>query len=434
MGSPLRPGSSEQADSSSEAPLTIDWSRGLRLEDALRLARRKSPALVAARARTGVASARLVTARQFPFNPEAEYEAISDLLFGNAGEGSVALRLTQEFETGNQRKSREEGARAGILAEESAVRNAERLLEADVTAAFYAGVQLQRRVELADAALDLAKKSRDLAERRLAAKDLAEVQVLPLRLDVVRAEGEARRRRRDVAAAKLLMLSVLGEEPRTDFALVGDLPGPPAADLEEARLRRRMIDGRPDLAELRHRVEEAEAAVRLEESERSPNLRLGVGFERATGQLDVGSLSVHDRDNLIGISVSVPLPLFNRRAGEIAEANAEVRLSRAELGAREWDAITSLSAALERLRAAVERSGFYRDRILPVAETTLEATRTAFETGEVSTTEVLQAQDRLRGLREEDQDALFEVAAARNALEAAVGAPLQDTAAEGKRP
>jgi cobalt-zinc-cadmium efflux system outer membrane protein len=375
-----------------------------------------------------------VTARQYPFNPEAEYDASSDFLFGNNGEGSLALRLTQEFETGHQRKFRGERAQAGVLAEESAVRNTERLLEADVTAAFYAGVQLQRKVGLADAALELARKSRDLAERRLAAKDLAEVQVLPLRLEAVRAEGEVQRRRRDAAAAKILLLSVLGEEPRTDFDLVGDLPGPPPVALEEPRLRRRMIDSRPDLNELRHRVEEAEAAVRLEESERSPDVRLGVGFERSTSQLDVGSRSVHDRDNLIGISVSVPLPLFNKRAGEIAEANAEVRLNRAELGAREWEAIASLSAALERLRASTERSEFYRDRLLPVAETTLEATRTAFEAGEVSTVEVLQAQDRLRALREEYQDALFEVAAARNALEAAVGAPLEDAPKEGKRP
>ncbi len=389
--------------------------------------------MAAARARTGVASARLMTAGEFPFNPELDFDGRSDFLFGNEGEGSAALRLVQEFETGGQRGLRQERASAGILAEESAVRNAERLLEADVKAVFYAGIQLQRRIELAGAASDLANSSRDLAERRLAARDLAEVAVLPFRLEAVRAEGEVQRRRRELAAGRLLLLSVLGEEPRPDFNLVGGLPGPPEAELEEARLRRRMIDSRPDLAELRHRVEEAEAAVRLAEADRSPNVRVGFGLEREHGQLDVGSRSVRDRDNLIGISFSVPLPLFNKRTGEIAEASAEVRLNRAELGAREWEAITGLSAAVERLRAAIERAGFYRDRVLPVAETTLEATRNAFETGEIGTAEVLQAQDRLRGLREEHQDSLFEVAAARNALEVTVGASLEESAGGGER-
>lgn len=422
-----QPGSSTKTQE--ETPL--DWSRGVRLEDALRVARSKNRSLAEARARAQVSPARLVTAGQFPFNPELDFEGSSDFLFGGNGESNAILWLVQEFETGGQRHLRQEVARAGIRSDEASVRDAERLLDADVVAAFCAGLQLQRRVDLADAALDVAKRFLELAEKRLAASDIAEVQVLPLRLDVVRAEGEVQRRRRQLIAGKLLLVAVLGEEPRSDFELLGDLPGAPDAELVEPQLRRRMIEHRPDLERLRHRVEEAEAAAMLAKAERSPDVKLGVGYEHASSQLDVSGQSVHDHDDLIGFSVSVPLPIFNRRTGQMAEAQAEIGVSRAELDVKEMEAVSALSSALERLRAATEREAFLRERVLPLAEAGVEAARRGFETGEVATIDVLQAQDRLRSLREEHEEARFEVAAARVALDAEVGAPVDGAAGNG---
>jgi len=410
---------------------TIDWSRGVRLEDALRAARSKSRSLAEARARAQLSPARLVTAGQFPFNPELDFEGSSDFLFGGNGESNAILWLVQEFETGGQRHLRQDVARAGIRSDEASVRDAERLLEADVVTAFCAGLQLQKRVELADAALAIAKQFLDLAEKRLAASDIAEAQVLPLRLDVARAEGEVQRRWRQLIAGKLLLVAVMGEEPRSDFELVGELPGAPETGLEEPQLRRRMVEHRPDLERLRHRIEQAEAAALLAKAERAPDVKLGVGLEHAASQLDVNGQSVHDHDNLIGFSISVPLPIFNRRAGEMAEAQAEIGVSRAELDVKEMEAISALSSALERLRAATEREAFLRERVLPLAEASVEAMRRGFETGEVATIDVLQAQDRLRSLREEHEEARFEVASARVGLEAEVGGPVEGTPRDG---
>src|SRR5207245_6347743 len=99
---------------------------------------------------------------------------------------------------------------------------------------------------------------------------------------------------------------------------------------------------------------EAEGRLRLEVANRYGNPNVGPAYEYDA-----------TRVNLIGAQITLPLPLFNRRRGEIEQRQAERVRAALDLRQAEIAVQQDVQAALDRLREARAWAGTYRSRVLP---------------------------------------------------------------------
>ena len=136
---------------------------------------------------------------------------------------------------------------------------------------------------------------------------------------------------------------------------------------------------------------------------------------RTDGSLDI------QRDNLLGVDLSFPLPLFNRRSGEIMEATAERSIARGLLEALEQTVRREVAETTERVRLATDTLTIYERELNRLSQQNLADIERAFEAGEVGALEVLRAQDDFAEVTEGYHEAVLEYREAAAELDAAVG-------------
>jgi cobalt-zinc-cadmium efflux system outer membrane protein len=176
-----------------------------------------------------------------------------------------------------------------------------------------------------------------------------------------------------------------------------------------------LVSERPDLEAARAEEGAAKAEVELLQRERFPDLTVGLGYERERMTESHGATTDLHTANLLVARLSVPLPLWNRNQGELAEARARRAAREAERVAREREVEADAEAAKGTLEAARAAQAALA-AALPSVERNLELVRRAYEAGELGLDALLLARDRAFAARAEAVDAAAELARARTAL------------------
>lgn len=213
--------------------------------------------------------------------------------------------------------------------------------------------------------------------RRLA----RERQTAEARLAAERAELER-------ALAHLAALTGMPGEP----VVAGTLLPPPLPPLETAL---NLLDQRPDLLAFSRRVEAANLDGRAAKLAAIPDVTVGIGPK----WVDSG----FTRDNGIALSLSIPLPVFDRQQAERQRAAAEATRARAEqrlTHSRAEAELRGLSRQIEALRTLALD---YRARAVAASPELLRIAESAYRGGESSLLELL---DAYRGALETDTTAL----------------------------
>ena len=131
------------------------------------------------------------------------------------------------------------------------------------------------------------------------------------------------------------------------------------------------------------------------------------------------------RDTFAGLVVTGPIPVFNRRQGEIAQRRADLARAQADLRSVEADVTLAVKAALARLAEARKWADEYPAEVLPNLERARQDLERLFAQNEpgVDVLRVNGVRQRLLKARDLYLDALFELGQARADLAAAVGDP-----------
>jgi cobalt-zinc-cadmium efflux system outer membrane protein len=242
------------------------------------------------------------------------------------------------------------------------------------------------------------------------------------RLDVFRADVEVRKaenrvvtEERAVATARRELALLIGRDPAEPLRAVAPslaLPAP-AADPEAIRTQARAA--RPDLQAALAAVQAARAEVDLVRAERFlPELKVGVKYEEAR---DFDAISQRGL-----LTVSVPLPLFNRRQGDLDRARAELAKQQAQVELTTRKIEKEISVALQQVEASRRIVDRYRDSILPQQERNFGLLREGYTIGELRITEVFVGQRELIESREAYLDAVSTLNAATAELYRALNA------------
>ncbi|MDP3939117.1 MAG: TolC family protein, partial [Deltaproteobacteria bacterium] len=131
------------------------------------------------------------------------------------------------------------------------------------------------------------------------------------------------------------------------------------------------------------------------------------------------------RDQFIGLRLRVPLPIWNRNQGRIAEARAGQKRSAAKLAAAELAVRREVEAAWSQVKRLEEAVEAYRGELIGLSDRNVALIKSGYADGLVGITELVQAQQQSANIRQRYYGALGQLWKARIDLQtASVSDPL----------
>jgi len=357
------------------APAYAEPPRDVTVEQALALYREHSPQLAAVRAGVDVAAADLVDAHIYP-NPTVELQSVGTVAGTDTiGHQQHMLSLDVPILIGHQRARRADAARAHIDSARAEVGLSEAEAELGIRERFTELLTAQAQSVVLAAAVADARGLRDIVAGRSTAGAGSEYAVERIDLAIAALASRVDEAAVEETAASGELATAVGM-PGWHPHAVGDL----ATAAPSAPAIQTSIDpAHPALALDRA----ASAAARADEARAKadgiPTPSVGL---QTFGTTDPGGM-------VVGLGLSIPLPLFDRNQGAVARARAEAHRADLELAAQ----TTQLDAALDRAtrvlaarRDALQR--FQADALqrLPKMRTMAES---AYRSGQGGITELL---------------------------------------------
>ena len=391
-----------------QAPLS-----SLTLPAAEALLTQKNRDIILARRVQEQAGADILTAGQRP-NPQLSWTTQNINPNRGIGTGDLRaktvdsiVRIDQLIERGGKAELRTETARRleGAAGEDVAEITRQQLLA--LRFAYFDVLAAQDKVAASAESAALFGKTADAAQLRLKAGDLAAADVARIRVDVLRAQNDARTAEADLSRARVYLGLLIGAEleaasiravtawPKPDAAAapVGATAGSTAGS---TALTEQRIDTRPDVRAARARVAAADKARELAQSLRTRDVSVGLQYEHWPNRADANNQGT---GNSFGVAFSVPLFLRHNNEGEIARAQADWYAARDALervlGVARGEALRAASD----LAAARERLMRFENELVKEAERAAAAAEFAFKNGAIGVMDLLDSRRILKAIQ-----------------------------------
>ncbi len=342
---------------------------------------------------------------------------------GSAGRGAIrdpstGVRVTehsvgveQPLEWPGKRQARQEAANAGV-AEASAALDAARLaLFADVKVAFYSTLFAQRDTELAAQNVAMVEEVLRTVKARVAAGEATSFDTMKAGVEMQKAQKEVARAQNTLVVAKARLNTLTSGSLGKQFVIQGDFL-PIRQELDAEHLTAQALEYHPVVRRAAKLAEKAEQTVRLERESRVPNISLLGSYHREAG------------DESLIAGLSVPLPLWYRRQGEIETAlGTQYRVGAERLRVKN-ELEQAITQHTQEVRTAQDQLFVFETGLLKQAEQTLTVARTSFRQGVASLLDVLDAQRVYRQTLLEYAQVRADLSIAFVRLEQSFGAPL----------
>lgn len=380
------------------SPTSPDRSaEALTLQEALALAIQNSPLLKQASAQVDRARSSIETARSYP-NPSFEVLAGHQSARPIATPGVPGLLLhysaSQPVEIPSERRSRIQAAKFGLTGTQYFQAGTMLSVVASVKHTFYDTLRRKEEVRHANENLALVKELRRRVEVRVKVGEAGKLELTRADAELARARALVTTAQVELAKSIASLREEIGVQTAENFDPQGNL---------EARIQL------PPLSELRAQVLAAHPALK-EATMQSAQANAVLQDQRAlrVPQPDFYGEYEHQPDlTFYRFGVTVPLPIWNRRKGQIGEAKAEVINAQAVHRRRELQIIAALERAYDQYELMDKQVESLQSGSLYEAEAAVKAAQAAYKFGERGILEVLDAQRVLQGVRGDLLDAMY---------------------------
>ena len=383
------------------------------LENVLSLAVERSPTMASVQGLVKQSHGQQITAGAYP-NPS---------IFGSAGRGAIrdpstgvhiiehSVIVEQPLEWTGKRQARQEAANAAVAGAHAALEETRLVLLADVKVAFYSMLFAQRDTELAAQNVTMVEEVLRTVKARVAAGEATSFDTMKATVEVQKAQKEVARTQNALVAAKTKLNTLTGGSLGKQFTIQGDFQSSrPALDLD--RLTAQAFEHHPTLQRLAKLAEQAEHTVRFERESRVPNINVQGNYHREAG------------DESLTAGLTVPLPIWYRRQGEIETALGSKHRAEAERLRAQNELEQAIAQHVQEVHTAQDQLQVFETGLLKQAEQTLTVARTSFRHGAAALLDVLDAQRVYRQTLLEYAQVRADLSIALVRLERAVGAPI----------
>ncbi|MGB8992086.1 MAG: TolC family protein [Desulfobaccales bacterium] len=358
------------------------------------------PALKVAGAEIKKSEAELSIAHQYP-NPEVEGLLSSQkaLEGGTYGTG-YTIGLSQTIEWPGRRGKKQEAARFGINSAQQKLTQEQINIRARCRELYYRVLADEQLVRIAAENLNSAKTLLDIAEKRVRLGESRPIELVKARVEFFSLEREHDKAKTTLAGDRQVIRQFLGSGLPADFALSAEAnvlePFVPLKRWQEAAFA-----FHPLLAAQEAQVRQAESTL---------------GAERQAWVPDVTVKFFHTQDvdlRATGGGLSIPLPLWNRKEGEVAKAAAAKSQADSELRLLKQDLETKLAAQYSLYETARRQVESFQIAILKEAAESLRVAQFSYAHGETSLLELLDSRRVYRGTEQDYYKALLDYRLAR---------------------
>src|SRR5580704_8511828 len=223
------------------------------------------------------------------------------------------------FERRNQRGLRFESAKQGTAIGIAQQSDTERNLLFNLRSAFVGVLQAKAVLHLAQDNLDYYDKVLRVSRDRFQAGDIARIDLDRLELQRLQYESDLQTALVNLRTTKINLLALLNDRRPVDAF---DVDGP--FDFAEDLLaledyRKEALDSRPDLRAAVLSVKQAETNYQLANADGSTDPTISAWFTHN------GSFNNPDALNTLGVSVSMPLRIFDRNQGEKLRTKIDIQ-------------------------------------------------------------------------------------------------------------
>ena len=317
--------------------------------------------------------------------------------------------LSQLVERQHKRQLRVDSARLATQQSKTDQSDLERNLIFALRDAFVRVLQGKAVVEVAEENLQQYDKVLSVNRDRQKAGDIAKVDLTRVELQRASFQSDLLNAKLNLRTAKIQLLALLNDRRSIDqFDVNGPFAFKPVmASLDEIRIM--ALTGRPDLRSAATAIDKAKSDNRLAWANGSTDPTLGIDYTRA------------GPNNTIGVSVAIPLRVFDRNQGEKARTAIEVRkveLNRTNLVSNVY---RDVDAAYENVKSAVGLLQPYRDQYLKQSEEVRDTVSFAYQKGGASLLDLLDAQKSYRDTQLNYRNLIAAYLSAVNQLSLAVG-------------
>jgi cobalt-zinc-cadmium efflux system outer membrane protein len=343
---------------------------------AVELARKNNPDWKSAEQEVEIARGKMTTARLIsPFNPVLEGQAGRRTIPSERSGADYGVGLSMELEVAGQRGLRIGEAEKNLQRAEAAFKDFSRTFTAKIARAFYQALFARERVFLLRRVEGLNQRLHEVTRIKFEAGDVSGLELNVAAVRYGRTRKETLDGERELRQALLELRRLLGVEE--SIAPVGELPiTTPPVSLQQALERARA--NRPDLAAKSRELERSESEIALRRRETFPNPSVGIFFNReASG----------DKTVLGGLSI--PLPFFNRRQGDLESLEARKVQARAELLALEKEIRKEVDQALNHWATASESFQLFQKEIVERIEENFKLLEAAYRERKIDFPQVL---------------------------------------------
>ena len=296
----------------------------------------------------------------------------------------ITPAISQLFERRNKRQLRVESARFSTQIATTDQADLERNLTFTLRDAFNRILQAKALLALANDNLSYYDQVLKVNQERFKAGDIAKVDLQRLELQRVQFESDIENAKVNLRTARIQLLALLNDRSPVDtFDTIGDFEFNETILLPQ-ELHQTAMDSRPDLQSSTTAISKARSDNKLAWANGSTDPTFGLEYQRT------------QPDNTLGLSMDIPLRIFDRNQGEKARTALEIRRAGQLREALVAAILRDVDAAYAQVDGVRTLLRHYKNKYLAESADVRDTVKFAYGRGGASLLEFLDAQKSYR--------------------------------------
>ncbi|HEX7766414.1 MAG TPA: TolC family protein [Nitrospira sp.] len=321
------------------------------------------------------------------------------------------VTVGQPVEWPAMRKARQGVADAGLATANAGMSETRLHLATQVKVAFYDLLLAQRDAALAQQNLDIVESVARIVKARVKSGEAPQFESIKAEVEVLKAKQQLARAENAVRINRAVVDTLTGGALGSTYVIQGDFMGM-SKEIHLDGLIVRMGTQHPSIQRLLKSVEQSDWKIEFERQSRIPSVTVNGSYWREIG-----------REAVQG-GLSIPMPLWYRREGEIAASLGSKRHHEAELLRTRNELARAIFQHYQDARTTAELIEVFDRGLLKQAQEALRLAQFSFQQGASSLLDVFDAQRVQRQIQMDYAQARYELAVSLARLERAVGGAL----------
>jgi outer membrane protein, heavy metal efflux system len=301
--------------------------------------------------------------------------------------------LSYLHERRHKRELRRESQQKATLIAESTHADLERTLLYNLRSAFVSTMQAKAVLQLAKDDLDYYDHVLDISRIRFNAGDIAQIDLDRLELQHVTYESDVQTAEVDLRTAKIQLLTLLNDRtPIEQFDVVGTFDFSDQL-IPRDEFRKIAMDTRPDLKAAVEAVDKAQTDHKLAVANGSTDPTFSVWYTHNSSTNNPFAI------NTLGVSVSIPLRIFDRNQGEKLRTQLDITRNQRLRDATEAGVLSDVDSGYATLASNLTLLRPYKARYLQQSLRVRDTIFFSYQNGGASLLDYLNAQSEYRSVQ-----------------------------------